>query len=219
MHLLDNTKMFWGGLIAANILMYLCTIIISYTWSKVYNHTTLKLTKHDVFNSFIIVTVNILVAIPGYFLFKNGNIQFTTTDSFFLDFALLFFAFDLVMYLLHLVSHFIWPFKKFHDTHHSHEYFNAISLYVMAPAESILFGLLLTACALFIQLNLYSFLVFIVLNWALGVIGHLNTNNIKQPLLFGNHVFHKTHHQHANSNFGFYTVIWDRIFGTYHKIK
>lgn len=219
MHLLDNPYTFWGGLIAANILMYFCTIAISYTWSKVYNHKTLELTKHDLYNSIIVVTINILVAIPGYFLFKNGNIQFTTTDNFFLDFALLFFAFDLVMYLLHLVSHFVWPFKKFHDTHHSHEYFNAISLYVMAPTESILFGLLLTACALFIQLNLYSFLVFIFLNWALGVIGHLNTNNIKQPLLFGNHVFHKTHHQHANSNFGFYTVIWDRVFGTYHKIK
>ncbi|WP_368662351.1 hypothetical protein [Zobellia laminariae] len=30
-------------------------------------------------------------------------------------------------------------------------------------------------------------------------------------------MFHKTHHQQANSNFGFYTVIWDRIFGTFYR--
>ena len=217
MQLLDNPYTFWGGLIAANILMYLCTIAISYTWSKVYNHTTLALTKPDVINSILIVLINIVIAIPGYYLYINEYIRFTIDTNFFLDFAILFFTFDLVMYLLHLVSHFVWPFNKFHKKHHAHKFFNAISLYVMAPSETFLFGLLLTVCAFFIQLNIYSFLAFIFLNWALGVIGHLNTQSTKQPLLFGNHVFHKTHHQQANQNFGFYTVIWDKIFGTYYK--
>ncbi|MEP2239414.1 MAG: sterol desaturase family protein [Maribacter sp.] len=217
MKFLDDTYMFWGGLIAANILMYLCTIAISYTWSKVYNHKTLELTKHDIYNSLAVMVINILIAIPGYYLYSNQYIRFTTDANFIIDFILLFFTFDLLMYLLHLVSHFIWPFNKFHDKHHAHEYFNAISLYVMAPSETILFGLLLTACAYFIQLNLYSFLAFLFLNWVLGVIGHLNTNATKQPWLFGNHVFHLTHHQQANQNFGFYTVIWDKLFGTYYK--
>ncbi|MGP1993501.1 sterol desaturase family protein [Zobellia laminariae] len=217
MQLLDNVILFLSVLIGANIVMYLCTVLISYSWSKVHNHKTLALTRRDVYNSLSVVLINILVAIPGYYLYKNGSIHFTTDTHFIQDFVILFFAFDLGMYLLHLVSHFVWPFKKFHNTHHSHEYFNAISLYVMEPVESLLFGLLLTVFAFFVQLNIYSFLAFIFLNWALGVMGHLNTQSTKQPFLFGNHVFHKTHHQQANSNFGFYTVIWDRIFGTFYR--
>ncbi|MGJ8735803.1 sterol desaturase family protein [Zobellia laminariae] len=217
MQLLDNAIPFFSALIGANIVMYLFTVLISYSWSKVHNHKTLALTRRDVYNSLNVVLINILVAIPGYYLYKKGSIHFTTDTHLILDFVILFFAFDLGMYLLHLVSHFVWPFKKFHNTHHSHEYFNAISLYVMEPVESLLFGLLLTVFAFFVQLNIYSFLAFIFLNWALGVVGHLNTQSTKQPFLFGNHVFHKTHHQQANSNFGFYTVIWDRIFGTFYR--
>lgn len=217
MELFKDTYTFWAILIAANTVMYLCTILISYTWSKIYKHQTLELTKRDFINSLTVVLINILVAIPGHILFINGSISFTTTVHFIRDFVLLFIFFDLGMYVLHLISHYVWPFKKFHGKHHSHEYFNAISLYVMEPVESLLFGLLLTVCVFFMELNLYSFLAFIFLNWALGVIGHLNTESTKQPSVFGNHVFHKTHHQQANKNFGFYTVLWDKVFGTYYK--
>ncbi|WP_055448922.1 sterol desaturase family protein [Lacinutrix mariniflava] len=214
---LKDLNTFWSVLICANILMYLFTILISYSWSKINKYKTLELTKHDIYNSLIVVFINILVAIPGYLLFKNGVINFTINSSYIRDLMFLFFFLDLLMYLLHLVSHYIWPFKKFHNKHHSHKYFNAISLYVMEPVEAILFGVLITICAYLFQFNFYSFLTFLFLNWALGVIGHLNTNSTKQPILFGNHVFHKTHHQQANKNFGFYTVIWDRIFGTFYK--
>ena len=217
MQLFNNTYTFWATLIAANILMYLLTILISYLWSKVNHFKTLQLTKQDIYNSIQVLIINMLVAIPGYLLFKNNHISFTTEVHFIRDFLLLYFIFDLAMYALHLASHHVWPFKKFHIKHHTHSYFNAISLYVMEPIESLLFGLLLTVCAFLFSLNLYSFLAFIFVNWLLGVIGHLNTTATKQPQFFGNHIFHKTHHQHPNSNYGFYTVIWDKLFGTFYK--
>ena len=197
--------------------MYICTIVISYTWSKVNNHKTLKLTKQDIKNSVIVLLINIIVAFPGYYLYKKGAIIFTTETHFIRDCILLYFIFDVAMYLLHLASHYVWPFKLFHKKHHSHHYFNAISLYVMEPVESLLFGCLLTIFAWVYTLNFYSFLSFIFVNWLLGVIGHLNTKSTKQPVLFGNHIFHKAHHQHPESNFGFYTVVWDKIFGTIYK--
>ncbi len=217
MQLVENTYLFWTILIVANILMYLFTVAISYSWSKIHHHKTLELTKHDIYNSLAVLLINILVAIPGYLLFSKGVIHFVTETHFIRDVVLLYFFFDFAMYVLHLASHHIWPFKEFHKKHHTHQYFNAISLYVMEPVESLLFGLLLTVCAVVFSLNFYSFLVFIFINWILGVIGHLNTNATKQPILFGNHIFHKAHHQHPNCNFGFYTVIWDKIFGTYYK--
>lgn len=84
---------------------------------------------------------------------------------------------------------------------------------------TLLFGLVLTISVWFYALNFYSFLTFVFFNWVFGVIGHLNTTSVKQPWLFCNHVFHKTHHQHSNKNFGFYTVIWDKLFGTLYSKK
>jgi len=45
MQIFNNFYTFWSILIGANILMYLCTILISYRWSKFYKHKTLKLTS------------------------------------------------------------------------------------------------------------------------------------------------------------------------------
>jgi len=219
MQLFNNTYTFWAILIAANILMYVFTILISHTWSRTHKLKTLPLTKQDMYNSIIVLVINILVAIPGYLLFSNGYILFRTDTHLIRDFVLLFFFFDFAMYVLHLASHHVWPFKKFHVKHHTHTYFNSISLYVMEPIESLLFGLLLTIFVVLFSVNFYSFLAFIFINWILGVIGHLNTKSINQPQFFGNHIFHKTHHQHPNHNYGFYTIIWDKIFGTIFKNK
>jgi len=217
MQLIDNPYLFWTLLIGSNIFMYLCTILISYMWSKIYNHKTLKLTRQDMHNSLVVLAINVLVAIPGYLLLTNARISFTTSSNLIRDFILLFLVFDLTMYVLHIISHYVWPFKKFHNKHHTHEYFNIISLYVMEPIECLLFGTLLTICTYVMELNIYGFLGFLFLNWILGVIGHLNTKSTKQPFLFGNHVFHKAHHQEGDKNFGFYTVIWDKIFGTFYR--
>ena len=219
MELFKNTYTFWAILIASSILMYLLTIVISFLWSKINNYKTLKLTKKDIYNSIIVLVINIIIAIPGYLLFQNGQISFIENSNFIRDFLLLYIGFDFAMYVLHLASHYVWPFKKFHIKHHTHQYFNAISLYVMEPIETLLFGLLLMLSTWVFTLNIYSFLGFIFFNWLFGVIGHLNTNSQKQPLLFGNHIFHKTHHQYPNSNYGFYTVIWDKIFETFYKEK
>ncbi len=214
MYIFNNIFSFWGTLVLANILMYILTILISHYWSKIKGHETLKITKTDINNSIVVLIVNILIAIPGYMLFINGKIDFITDKHFFIHFVLLYVLFDFLMYILHYISHHVWPFKKFHLKHHSHHHFNAISLYVMEPVEAILFGVLLTLSTLFIELNLFSFLTFIFFNWLFGVIGHLNTKSTKQPLLFGNHIFHQTHHQQKNKNYGFYTIFWDKLFGT-----
>lgn len=219
MQILNNPYNFWLILISVNISMYLFTILISYLWSKVNDYKTLKLTKKDIYNSIQILVINILIAIPGYLLFKNGAIRFLTEEHFIRDLLLLYFIFDFIMYVLHLVSHYVWPFKLFHVKHHTHQYFNAISLYVMEPVETIMFGLLLTMSAYCFTINLYSFLMFLFLNWIFGIIGHLNTKSTKQPKIFGNHIFHKTHHQKPNTNYGFYTVIWDKLFGTFYQKK
>ncbi|WP_108869160.1 sterol desaturase family protein [Aquimarina aquimarini] len=215
---IQNPWSFWGILFVANIIMFLLTIITSYVWSSVYKHKKLPLEKNDIIASILVVFINVIIAIPGYLLFINSKITFTDTN-FLRDFIVLFFVVDILMYLFHYASHYIWPFKLFHEAHHEHYNFNEISLYVMHPAEAILFGFVLTIIPYLLPLNLYSFIVFLVFNWLIGVLSHLNTSSNRATIVFGNNVFHKNHHEYSKYNFGFYTVIWDKVFGTYFPKK
>jgi len=206
----------FGVIVISNLLMYLTTIGVSYMWSKYHHLETYPLSRHDVKNSLIVLIINILVAIPGLWLLGIGFLGFRIEEYFLIDLLLLFFGFDFLMYVVHRVSHVVWPFNMFHKKHHSHTYFNSISLYVMEPVEAILFGFLLTVAAYVFVFNIFSFIFFLILNWILGVFGHLNSRKTKQPHFLGNYVFHKIHHLKGNFNYGFYTVMWDRIFGTYY---
>ncbi len=213
MELLKNEYIFWSVLIAANVFMFLLNVLINFFWSKQYNLKSLKISSLDIKTSLITLGVNVIVAIPGYYLFLGGKIAFNQ-QGFLVDLVLLIFLFDVVMYLLHYAFHIIWPFKKIHQHHHTHTYFNEFSLYVMNPLEALFFGLLLTLIAFVFNLNIYSFLLFIFFNWLYGVVAHLNTKSEKMPLFFGNSSFHKKHHAQSNCNYGFYTVVWDKLFRT-----
>jgi len=196
--------------------MYSVNILISFLWSKHRNLKSLAVIKPDVKASLLVLLINILTAIPGYLLFLMGGIVFTN-EFFFRDLLILILVFDFFMYLLHFLSHKMWPFKVLHKHHHTHTFFNEFSLYVMHPLEAFFFGLLLTMSVYVIDFNIYSFLVFIFFNWVYGVVAHLNTNSTKKARFWGNSVFHKEHHAESNGNYGFYTVLWDSIFST--KIK
>ncbi len=215
-NLLNNSYYFFTVLIAGNIIMYLLNILIHHSWNRFYKTKVLKITRSDVKSSLLILLVNILVAIPGYILFRTSYIEFKDSH-FFINLLLLFIGFDFIMYVLHYLSHTLKPLKKLHINHHSHTYFNIFSLYVMHPFEAILFGMLLTFACLVFSLNIYSFIAFLIFNWLYGVISHLNTESTKQPVFFGNHIFHKIHHIQSNCNYGFYTVFWDKIFNSTYK--
>src|SRR5262249_38061749 len=65
--------------------------------------------------------------------------------------------------------------------------------------------------------------VYLVLNVAFGTVGHLGGEPLPArwsdiPVLryLAGSTFHARHHQALATNFGFYTVIWDSLFGTLH---
>ena len=61
----------------------------------------------------------------------------------------------------------------------------------------------------------------LALNTAFGAIGHLGVEPlpdgwVRAPILrwIATSTFHARHHGDPRSNFGFYTLVWDRLFGT-----
>ena len=63
--------------------------------------------------------------------------------------------------------------------------------------------------------------VYLALNVLFGLVGHLGVEplparwlGIPGLNLLTTSTFHAGHHDGEHSNFGFYTLIWDRLFGT-----
>jgi sterol desaturase/sphingolipid hydroxylase (fatty acid hydroxylase superfamily) len=68
--------------------------------------------------------------------------------------------------------------------------------------------------------NLWAVVIYLSLNVLFGIVGHLGF----EPLAayksgwiryLGTSDFHHAHHRDIHGNFGFYTSLWDRLFGTY----
>lgn len=217
MNELKNPFVFFSTLIILNIIAYLLNIGISKIWNAVNKHEE-TINKEEVKVSIFNLFLNIIIVVPGFLWWKNGIISFSGKSVIF-SFVSLFLLIDFLMYILHWLSHKVAFLKKIHAKHHEHsEKFNSVSLYYISPWESILFGTLLTLVAYLFHFNLYGFILFLVFNWLYGVISHLNTKtDIPHFLIFTTNMFHKKHHQLNLKNFGFYTLLWDKLFGTAYK--
>ncbi|MDA9056459.1 sterol desaturase family protein [Flavobacteriaceae bacterium] len=214
---IKNPIIFFSLLILSNAIAYALNILISKLWNKVINFDT-TISKKEILSSLLTLFTVIVVAVPGFLLWHKGIITFSDSNLW-ITFIGLFFLIDFMMYILHWVSHNMISLKKIHAIHHEHsKQFNCVSLYYMSPLESILFGALLTIIAIFFNLNMYGFILFLIFNWLYGVIAHLNINTKRSTfLIFTTNFFHLKHHMTNDKNYGFYTFIWDKVFGTEEK--
>jgi Delta7-sterol 5-desaturase len=175
--------------------------------------------------SLVILTVllNTAVTIAGFWLWRKGIVQFRTDVGWraLLDVFLLIIAMDLAMYILHRLAHLKWIFPLLHSTHHRYENPRPLTLFVLNPAETMSFGLLWLVVISLYDASWLGMSIYLTLNVAFGTIGHLGVEPfpdfVKQaPVLkyLSTSTFHAQHHQSLNHNFGFYTLIWDKLFGT-----
>src|SRR5205085_1422480 len=96
-----------------------------------------------------------------------------------------------------------------------------LTLFVIHPLETAGFGVLWLALITIYGASLLGMSIYLALNVAFGLVGHLGVEPLPErwrslPIL--RHVamarFHATHHQDPHHNFGFYTRVWDSLFGT-----
>jgi len=168
--------------------------------------------------------LNTVITYIGYWLWKNGFIGISVDVSWFIliDFLILFLAMDLLMYVFHYIIHKTWLYKAIHGLHHEAVNPKPIDLFVLHPLETVSFGALWLLLLLLWSFNLYAIIIYLMINVLFGMIGHLGMEPLStalrnKPFLkyLGTSSFHHQHHQDISHNFGFYTSIWDRLFGTY----
>jgi Delta7-sterol 5-desaturase len=170
--------------------------------------------------------LNTLVTYAGFWLWKNGFLIMDMSASILilLDFLILFLAMDLLMYIFHYIIHKTFLYKAMHGMHHLAIDPKPIDLFVLHPIETICFGGLWLMLLLVYPFNVYAIILYLTVNVIFGMFGHLGLEPLPQKMR--NHIllkylststFHHQHHQDVQHNFGFYTTLWDRLFGTLQK--
>ena len=206
----------------ANIAMYLGSWLIVYLVQGYSSHTLNVKKAHvshaDYLLSILIVTINITVGIPGWWLWKAGVIQLFAKHplSTIFDLFLIFLYFDFSMYVLHRLMHVDWLYRRFHSRHHQHVDVNGISLYLMSPFEALGFAVSLIFFLTIRPFSFHALMIFLFINWLYGTMGHsgVTIRNRLLSWLVGDTEFHHAHHAKLVGNYGFYTGIWDYIFRT-----
>jgi len=167
--------------------------------------------------------LNTVVTYAGYWLWKQGLIKTPYEISWRIaaHFLLLLLAMDLLMFLFHFIIHKTVLYKAVHGLHHQAIHPKPMDLFILHPLETLSFGALWLVLLIFFPFNIYAIILYLIVNLVFGLTGHLGIEplpaNIRRLPVFnwlGTSTFHHDHHEHVGYNFGFYTNLWDRLFGT-----
>jgi sterol desaturase/sphingolipid hydroxylase (fatty acid hydroxylase superfamily) len=229
-HFLRNAPVgILAALIAAENLLILGMTVVFGGWlAKRYVHravaeTAPPITRNEIALALTTVLLNFLVTLAGLFLWRWGVIEFRTDTGLAVlwDFLFLVLVMDVCMYVLHRAAHVPLFFKVIHRTHHHYDNPRPLTLFVMNPLEALSFGLLWLAVVSVYDATWLGMALYLVFNVVFGLIGHVGVEPLpdrwkRTPLLkhISTSSFHAGHHHDDGHNFGFYTLIWDRIFDT-----
>lgn len=170
------------------------------------------------------VLANSLVLVVGAILWRAGwiTVRFDLSLPLFLrDTLVLFLAMDGAMYFLHRLAH--WPplYAFLHQIHHRYDNPRPLTLFALNPLEGVSFGVLWLIVLMVYPSTWAGIMAYLGLNVLFGLIGHLGVEPfprqwVRLPVigLISTSTFHAEHHDDGAYNFGFYTLIWDRLFGT-----
>lgn len=169
------------------------------------------------------VTLNILVTVIGIIMWQINIIRVDFGMNplrIGLDTILLIFAMYLAMYFFHRIAHHPRLYPLIHRTHHRFENPRPLTLFVLNPFETLCFGTLWLLVITLYPANWLGIIIYLALNIVFGLVGHIGVESmldswVNSPIMryISTSTFHAEHHFADQRNFGFYTLIWDRLFG------
>lgn len=169
------------------------------------------------------VVLNALITAAGHEMHLRGLVHFRVDFGarWLLDLLVLIAGMDFAMYWLHRLAH-VGRLYVIHRAHHRYVDPRPLTLFVLSPVETISFGALWLAFLFVYSPSWLAVVAYLTLNVFFGVIGHTGVE-LFPPLFERAHVlrylagsaFHADHHALETCNYGFYTNVWDRIFGTH----
>ena len=134
----------------------------------------------------------------------------------------IFLIYDFYFYLTHVIMHNKRLFNVFHLTHHKSKEISPITALSMDPLEAIInHGALLLLFFLF-PIHTSHVYLWVAMTITYTTYLHLGTELFSKKFLqtkVGKLIYtttaHSEHHLKFKGNYGFYTLIWDRLFKTF----
>jgi sterol desaturase/sphingolipid hydroxylase (fatty acid hydroxylase superfamily) len=169
------------------------------------------------------VVLNAAITTVGLALYRAGIIRLrpATFLEVPLDAALLTALMDVAMYASHRLAHQRWIYEHVHGVHHRYDHPRPLSLFVLHPLEVLGFGGMWLGLISVVTVSLPAMILFLTLNLLFGTLGHVGVEPLPRAWVtwrlarsVGTSTFHARHHETPCGNYGFYTTVWDRMFGT-----
>jgi len=172
------------------------------------------------------VLLNALVAVAGLALWRESVISLRPYGDYsaltvLLDAFVLFLAMDFAMYVFHRVAHHPLVFSLAHSTHHVYESPRPLTLFVLNPLEVAGFGALWLLVLVAYSASIEGILIYLAINLVFGLVAHVGVEPapekwLRIPVLryVSTSTFHAEHHMDRFHNYGFYLLLWDRLFHT-----
>jgi sterol desaturase/sphingolipid hydroxylase (fatty acid hydroxylase superfamily) len=166
---------------------------------------------------------NTVVTIAGWWLWRKGIIVIRRDVGLraWLDVPVLLVIMDFAMYVTPRIAHVPVIYRIVHRTHHNYDRPRPLDLFVLNPLEVLGFGGLWLSVLTVYRSSWFGIVVYLAVNLMFGMVGHLGVEPLPSSwrksrigAAIGTSTFHAGHHWDERGNFGFYTTIWDRIFGT-----
>lgn len=138
-----------------------------------------------------------------------------------LSFVWMFFLHDTYFYWCHRAMHHPLLYRKVHLIHHKSTNPSPWTAYAFHPLEAILEAGIIPLVAFTIPVHRTAFFMFMLFQIIYNVYGHLGyelfPKNFHKTWIgkwVNTSVAHNQHHKSFFGNYGLYTLIWDRWFGT-----
>lgn len=177
--------------------------------------------KYSILSMFIFSTVAYLsfVYLKGY-----NSIIYSEVDNYYylaFNFIWMFFLHDAYFYGIHRMMHHPFLYRKVHLIHHKSTNPSPWTAYAFHPLEAFLEAGIAPLVAFTIPVYRSAFFIFMLFQIIYNVYGHLGyelyPKNFHKTWIgkwVNTSVAHNQHHKSFYGNFGLYTLIWDRLFGT-----
>jgi sterol desaturase/sphingolipid hydroxylase (fatty acid hydroxylase superfamily) len=182
--------------------------------------------KNSIFSLFlftIIATILYKTKVLGYTTLYY-NIDEHGWIYYFIVIFVMFIIYDFYFYLTHILLHNKNIFKLVHLVHHKSKFVSPISALSMHPIEAILNHLALVILFFILPIHTTHVYIWISVTIVYTTYLHLGVEIYSERFLnsrIGKLLYtstqHSKHHSEFKGNYGFYTLIWDKLFKTYSK--
>lgn len=135
--------------------------------------------------------------------------------------VLMFVLHDLYFYVTHRLMHHPWVFRRMHKLHHLSRNPTPLAAFSFHPLEAVVEYGIFAIFVFFVPMHPLATMIWLLGMTVINIYGHLGwelypdeTPRRRHLRWLNTAVSHNQHHAEFRYNFGLYTLIWDRLFGT-----